>query len=58
MAAKRTSAILTDMTPCSVCHTTGVDPTSVEEGIPERCKSCGGVGYVKPLSDAARTADT
>ncbi|SDR64257.1 hypothetical protein SAMN05519103_09587 [Rhizobiales bacterium GAS113] len=36
-----------DMISCPACHTTGVDPASVEEGIPERCTSCG-VGYIKP----------
>jgi hypothetical protein len=40
--------VLGDMVACSACHTTGVDPTSLEEGVPACCKPCGGVGYIKP----------
>jgi DnaJ-class molecular chaperone len=49
MAAERTIPdILKDMVPCPVCHATGVDPASIELGVPERCKPCGGVGFIKP----------
>lgn len=48
MPAKRIFPALSDMIPCPACHTTGVDPTSVELGVPERCKPCRGVGYIRP----------
>ena len=48
MAARTIPEIIKDMVPCPACHSTGVDPQSVERGVPERCKSCGGVGFIKP----------
>jgi DnaJ-class molecular chaperone len=33
--------------PCEACHNMGYR-VSIEDSVPERCKTCGGVGYVKP----------
>ena len=48
MAAKRILPPLEELVPWPMCHTTGVDPTSPDEGPWKRCRKCGGVGFIKP----------